>query len=346
MKKTKLIERFSALLFSLTLASAPLSAADSKGLLVCVSTPDVESLVREIGGDRVRVVSFSSGPEDPHEIELKPSYVKALNQADLYVQVGLGIENAWLKGLFNTVKSDAVKPGGAGNLNLGAGVTPLEGEQGKAIPESYHEEGNPHYLLDPLEGYKAARAIARKLGELQPNQTRNFNARLDKFREKLATALLGAECAEDDPVEVAQEFAEAAVRGKLDALLRKHEIGGWLKRSLPFRGTSIVGDHDLWPYFARRYGLEILGYLEPSPGVPPTTRHLRKMIGEMKAKDVKVILTAPYFDPKHARFVNRNTGAVVVPTVHQTGGRPGTGTYLEMLEHNFNAVFSALEQSK
>jgi ABC-type Zn uptake system ZnuABC Zn-binding protein ZnuA len=342
----RILSRFKFAILALTLTTASFQATGAEPLLVCVSTPDIESLAREIGGDQVRITSFSSGPEDPHEIELRPSFVKALNDADLYIQVGLGIENAWLKNLLTAVKTDSVKPGGAANLNLGSGVTPLEGEQGQVVPGSYHEDGNPHYLLDPIEGYKAARAIARKLGELRPKQKEKFDARLETFREKLATALLGKECAEDDPVEVAEEFAEAAAEGRLDALLKKHDIGGWLKRSQRFRGTPIVGDHDLWPYFARRYGLEILGYLEPSPGVPPTTRHLRKMIGEMKERKVKVILTAPYFDPKPAHLVNRNTGATIVPTVHQTGGRPGTEAYLDMLKHNFNAVFSALEKSR
>ena len=328
------------------MAATSLQAADSKPLSICVSTPDVASLVREIGGRDVRVLSFSSGPEDPHEVELKPSFVKTLNQCDLYVQVGLGIENAWLKNLLTAVKSSAVKPGGKSNLNLGIGVTPLEGEQGKGIPDSYHEDGNPHYLLDPIEGYKAAQAIAKKLGQLRPRKKAEFDARLEAFRKKIATAFLGKEHSHEDPVEVADEFAKAAAAGRLEEHLKQHDVGGWLKRSLRFRGTPVVGDHDLWPYFARRYGLEVLGYLEPSPGVPPTTRHLRKMIGEMKTKQVRVILTAPYFDPKHARFVSRNTGAVVVPTTHQTGGRRGTETYFAMLEHNFNVVFSALEKGK
>ncbi len=333
-----------ALLAAMTLAFA--SASESRPLSICVTMPDVESIVHEIGGDQVQVLSFCTGPEDPHIVEIRPSFVKTLNKADLLVQVGLCVEDGWIDDLFEPVKSPRVKPGGKGNLNLGVKALVLAGKQGEGVDGSFHPEANPHYLLDPIEGCRAAREIAEKLTELRPAQKDYFEIRLKDFRRKIAAAFLGKEHDHEDPEEVAKEFEEAAAKGKLDDLLKKHVVGGWLKRSLAHRGIVFVGDHDQWPYFAHRYGLEILGHLEPWPGAPPTTKHLRKLIGEMKEKDVKFILTAPYFDPKPAHLVNRNTGATIVPTVHQTGGRPGMEAYLDMLEHNFNAVFSALEKDK
>lgn len=106
-----------------------------------------------------------------------------------------------------------------------------------------------------------------------------------------------------------------------------------------------MGDHDLWPYFARRFGLEILGYLEPSPGVPPTTKHLQELIGRMKEKDVKILLSNPYFDPQHGAFVSRATGAKIVPMAHQTGARPGTDTYLDLVKYNGARLLEALAAS-
>lgn len=108
----------------------------------------------------------------------------------------------------------------------------------------------------------------------------------------------------------------------------------------------MVGDHDLWPYFARRYGLAILGYLEPSPGVPPTTKHLQSLVGRMRDRGVRVILSAPYFDARHARFTAEKSDARIIPMAHQTGGRPGTGDYFSMLRHNVEQLIEGLKEAK
>ena len=104
-----------------------------------------------------------------------------------------------------------------------------------------------------------------------------------------------------------------------------------------------MGDHDLWPYFSRRIGLAVLGYFEPEPGVPPTTKHLSALIGQMKTESVSIIFSAPYFDGRHARFVSENTGAKVLPMCHQTKARPNTDSYFEMVRHNMETVIAALE---
>jgi ABC-type Zn uptake system ZnuABC Zn-binding protein ZnuA len=318
-------------------------AAAGATLRLCVSTPDIESLAKEVGGPRVTVFCFSTGPQDPHEIEIRPSFARELDAAHLFVQAGLGLENAWLKNLLRPVKNDAVKPGGPGNLNAGRLVRPLEGEAGQPVPNSYHEEGNPHYLLDPIEGLKAARALRDRLAQLRPEWKGEFDARYESFRRKLTVLLAGEECADDDAEKLALDFERATTPEALRALLAEHKLGGWLGALAAHRGQPVVGDHDLWPYFARRTGLEVVGYLEPSPGVPPTTRHLRDLVGRMKQRNVRVLLTAPYFEQRHAQFVAKNTGVKILPMCHQTGGRDGTDHYLLMLRHNFEQVINALK---
>ncbi len=318
-------------------------AADSmEPLRVVCSTPDLESLAKTVGGKRVVTFCFSKGPEDPHTIELKPSFVRELDRADIYLQVGLGIENAWLEDLMKGVRNAAVKPGGKGNLNLGMGVRPLEGLEGKPVPGSFHEEGNPHYFLDPVEGLKAARAIRDRLVALRPAFRADFEKAYETFRLALGTWLAGEECAKNDDVEALALKLEVLKPSEIAAFQKEHALGGFLGSLMTYRGRRIVGDHDLWPYFARRCGLEILGYLEPSPGVPPTTKHLQELIGKMKEQQVKVILTNPYFEPRHAAFVGRATGAVAVPMAHQTGARPGTDDYLAMLQYNGKQLIEAL----
>lgn len=322
-------------------------ASASEPIRIVVTSTDLASLVREVGGEHTKVFCLSQGPEDPHTIEVRPGFVRELNAADLFIQVGLGIENAWLKDLLASVKNAELKPGGKQNLNLGRGVRLLEGIEGTGIAGSFHEEGNPHYLLDPVEGLKAAKAIRDRFAAMRPAWTNDFARRHAAFHTRLATALAGAECAKDADFEaVVLQFERAKSKAELDALLKEHQLGGWLAALLPYRGRVIVGDHDLWPYFARRYGLEILGYLEPSPGVPPTTKHLQALIGQMKERQVKVILSAPYFDARHGRFVAERSGAKVTPMAHQTGGRPGTEDYFSMLRYNAEQLLQALKEAK
>ena len=326
-------------LFLLTAIALP--AAEQ--LRVCASTTDLDSLARSIGGARVQTFCFSKGTEDPHEIEIKPSFAKELNRADLYLQVGQGIENAWLEKLMRSVSGDAVKPGKKGNLNLGRHVRPLEGEAGKNAPNSFHEDGNPHYFLDPIEGLRAAREIRDKLTELRPEWKAEFVANHDKFRQRLAVALVGEECAKKDNVEkLALEFEKLKDAAAVKEFLTHHQVGGWLGAFAAHRGRSIVGDHDLWYFFARRFGLEVLGYLEPSPGVPPTTKHLQELVAKMKAKQVRVILTAPYFEQRFVEFAAKQSGAAPVRMAHQAGARAATDDYFQMLKHNAEQLLAAL----
>lgn len=327
------------------LALAPLTvAAAAEPLRVCASTTDLDSLVRLVGGARVKTFCFSKGTEDPHEIELKPSFAKELNRADLYLQVGQGIENAWLEKLMRAVTNAAVKPGQQGNLNLGRNVRPLDGEAGKNAPNSFHEDGNPHYFLDPVEGLRAAREIRDRLAELRPEWKAEFAANHDKFRLRLAVALVGAECAKSDNVEkLAVEFERLKDAAAVKEFLAHHRVGGWLGAFAAHRGKFIVGDHDLWYFFARRFGLEVLGYLEPSPGVPPTTKHVQELVGKMKVKQVRVILSAPYFEQRFVEFAAKQSGARPLPMAHQTAARPGTDDYFTLLKHNAEQLLAALK---
>ena len=118
-------------------------------------------------------------------------------------------------------------------------------------------------------------------------------------------------------------------------------LEGWLGQSFARGRTMAVADHDLWPYFARRFLVDVVGFLEPKPGVPPTTRHLGLLVEAMKARQVGLVLTAPYYDPRHAAFVAESTGARVVALVHQCGAKPGVPDYLAAIEWNVRALAAA-----
>jgi len=137
--------------------------------------------------------------------------------------------------------------------------------------------------------------------------------------------------------------------GRLETLLESQgdlgTLGGWLGAMRRHRDTPAVADHNMWSYFAHRFGVDIVEHLEPKPGIAPTTRHLADVIQRMKADNIRVVLSSVYFNPRHADFVARNTAAAVVDMAHQVDSRPGADGYIEMIDHNIEALTAALEGS-
>lgn len=325
---------------------ASVQGQETGPLKVCASVPELGSLVREIGGNQVSVVVFAKGTENPHFVEAKPSLIKELSQADLYIQIGLELEVGWAPVLLQNASNGKVLPGARGFLEASSVINPMEVPSG-IIDRSMgdvHPYGNPHLLTDPLNGLKVAALIRDKLSELRPGQKQYFQERYQAFRQKMATAMVGEKLARK------YDFEKLAIlyeHGKLlDFLKTQHDealLGGWLGQMQPYFGTKAVADHNIWPYFGRRFGIVEAGFMEPVPGVPPTTKHLTELIKQMQEQKIKLILASPFFDQRHIQFVASQTGAKVAEMAHQVGARPGTGDYLSLTDYNVRQLVSALK---
>jgi ABC-type Zn uptake system ZnuABC Zn-binding protein ZnuA len=323
------------------------SAAAGAPLRVCATTPDLGSLVRAVGGDDVEVTVFAKGTEDPHFVEPRPSFMTALSRAQLLVLTGLDLEVGWLPPLLTGSRNAAVQPGGRGHLDASRFVQPLEVPAGTVdrAAGDVHPAGNPHYLLDPVNGLAVAEGIRAKLEELRPDARREFAERFGAFRARLGTAMLGERLGAKYPLDkIAELFTLEKLEGFLEAQHERMLLGGWFGAMGPLRGTKAVADHNVWPYFARRFGIDVVGLLEPRPGYPPATRHLEALIATMRERHVGLLLATAYYDPRHARFVAERTGAVVVAMASQPGARPGTDDYLAMIDYNVRAVTAARAQ--
>jgi zinc/manganese transport system substrate-binding protein len=330
------------------LAAAPAAQA-ADVLRVFATTPDLGSIAREVGGDLVAVVEAVKGREDPHFAEAKPSLVKELSRADLFVEVGLELEAGYVPTLLDGARNAAVMPGAAGFVDASSAIVPLDRPAG-AVDRSMgdvHAAGSPHYLLDPVRGFEVARLLAAKMSELRPASASVFAARLDDFRSRLATSLAGAVLASKyDAFKLAELSARGGLAAFLDSQGDRGSLGGWLAAMLPFSGSNVVDDHAMWSYFASRFGLVVVGHLEPKPGIPPTTAHLREVIDRMKVGGVRAVIASPYYDPRHARLVAEATGASVIELAHQTGGRDGAATWMEMIDYNVRTAAAALSASR
>ena len=334
------------LLISLLLAG-PIAYAQeaTRSIQVCATVPDLGSLAGEIGGEQVSVTVFAKGPEDAHFLEPKPSFIKALSQCELYIQAGMDLEIGWVPTLLQNARNGAVLPGGHGFLDASTVIAPLEVPTGPVDRSmgDVHPLGNPHYLVDPLNGLKVARLIRDKLIELRPNHKAYFENRYASFSKRLGTALVGEKLAGKYD---AEKLALLFQRGRLGAFLKQQGdealLGGWMGLLLPYYGAKAVDDHNIWPYFSRRFGINVIGHMEPKPGIPPTTGHLRVLVERMRTEGVRLVLAAAYYDPRHARFVSEHTGARVVNLANQVGAREGTDDYLGMIDHNVRQLLGAL----
>jgi ABC-type Zn uptake system ZnuABC Zn-binding protein ZnuA len=330
---------------ALSLAGLLAGRAEAAPLRACATIPDLGAIVRAVGGDDAAVVVFAKGTEDPHFVEAKPSFIKQLAGADLLVVSGLDLEAGWLPPLLDGARNSAVLPGSAGYLDASTAIVPLDRPAG-VVDRSMgdvHPFGNPHYLLDPVNGLRVAALVRDRLTALRPEARESFAAHYQAFRRRVGAALVGEALAAKYDVE---KLAVLGERGELDRFLESQgdaaQLGGWLGRLRPARGAKAVDDHPIWAYFARRFGIAVVGHMEPKPGIPPTTRHLGDLAARMKREEVRLILASAYYDPRHARFLSAETGARIANLANQVGARPGTDDYVAMIDYDVGQVLSAL----
>ena len=299
------------LLAALAVASEPARAASK--LNVVASTTDVAALAQEVGGDRIAVESVARGYQDPHYVEAKPSYLLLLRRADLLVLVGLELEIAWLPPLITQSGNPKIQVGGPGYFDASRFAQILE------IPTTavtramgdVHPLGNPHYWLEPENGRRIARGIADKLAEMRPQDAAYFQQRYQAFDQKLTQA-------------------EKA----------------WQAQMQPFRGRKVVTYHNSWPNFTQRFGLNVVGYIEPRPGIPPSPAHTVELIGLMKREGVKVILVEPYFDLRTPNSVAAATGAKVVILMPSVGGEKQITDYFKLFDYDIKLLTDAFKATQ
>jgi zinc/manganese transport system substrate-binding protein len=300
-----LIKRSFLLVLSLPLLSG---AAGAGPLKVVATTPDLASLVRSVGGDRVQVESLASPFQNPHFVDAKPSLIAKVMKADLFVQNGMELEIGWAPLLVQSSGNRKVQAGQPGHLDASQAIQPIEVPQ---APDrsmgDVHPEGNPHYLADPENGKLVAALIARRLSEISPEDAKGFSENLARFQ------------------------AQA-----------DEKIGRWKKRLEPFRGVPFVSYHKDAAYFAKRFGLVSAGEIEPKPGIPPTASHTAEIIRRMAAQKVRLILTEEWFERRTADSIARQTGAAVVVRATFPGTVPEAPDYLSAVDYNVSKIEAAL----
>lgn len=287
-------------------------AAQAK-LNVVTTLPDFGSIAEAIGGEHVKVTSIARGSEDPHFVDARPSYVRVLNQADVLIDGGAELEAGWLPRLVENARNRKILGNAPGHISLARAVqlldvptVPVDRSQGDV-----HPGGNPHFWLDPVNAKAMAARLAEAFGQLDPAHATAFAANLKQFN------------------------------AKLDAKLEE-----WTKQLAPFKGTRVVTYHKSFDYLLRRFGLELVGTLEPKPGVEPSPTHINALVPRAKAENVKLIIIETFRSRRTPERVASDIGAKLLALPGSVGGHERAKDYFSLMDYNVGEIAAALKAAR
>jgi len=271
---------------------------------IVASTTDLADIASQIGGEEVTTLSIARGSQDPHYIEVLPSFMFKVRRADVYLKVGMELDQ-WADQIIAGSRNRKLQV-----IDCSANINPVEVPTGKvdASMGDIHPHGNPHYWLNPENGREVARTIAASLIARDPAHADLFQKNLAEFEASLTT---------------------------LEAI--------WDVDYADLRGQSLIYYHNTWPYFNQYFGLTSSAFVEPKPGIMPTPNHLDNLIHLIQGQNISVIAMEPYFSRTAPEFLARKTGVTIVQLAQSVGARKGVDSYQEMLAYNLEAIQRGLQ---
>jgi len=296
-----------AVLISYGLLAAPLAYAASppEPLNIVVTIPVLKDLTEQVGGPHVRVTSLLSGYENEHTYSPKPSDLVAVRKARLLFEVGIGLE-VWVSSLVKNAGSASLRV-----ITTSKGIALLRdrpNRDGAAHAAEEEERGNPHVWMDPENATTMMRHITEALIQADP-------AHATEYRTNQASYLR-----------------------KLDQLQ-----GDLSNRITRLADRRFIAHHPAWPYFARRFGFQIVGTIQPQSGSEPSALQLHGLIAKINKERIKVVVSEIQLSQKIPELLAKETGARVVVLTTLPGGLPHTETYIDMLRYNVLQLANALD---
>jgi len=293
----------------LALASAVAAAAPAAAAVrIVATTADLAALAAAVGENLVEVETVVPPGSDPEAFEPRPGDLDKVRRADVLVRVGLGYDY-WLDRLIGQIGDKRLMRGGEAYVDASAGVPLLEIRGQSVVNEGGHAHGvaNPHYWLDPQNAVIVTAGIAEALARRTPAQAPRILANRERFLAELNA-----------------------------------QLDHWSGRLAAFAGVKLIAYHNSWPYFARRFRLDVVDFIEPKPGVAPSPAHLAGLIAEGRRSNVRAILHEPYEPEESSRLVAQRIGVPFVLLATSVGSVASVKDYLELFEHNTAALAKAL----
>jgi len=278
------------------------AAAHAAPLKVVTTIPDLGDIAQKVSGGAAEVYAMASGQEDPHNVLMKPSMISKLQQADLFIVMGLDLEHAYAPALLLESRNQKIQLGKAGYLDCSKGISVRD------VPKSLdrsegdvHPIGNPHYNLDPGRMKIVAGEIAERMAQLDPANAAKFKANAQAFGAQLDA-----------------KFVE------------------W-KSKLAGKNVKFISYHPDFQYFAERFGLTHVGTIQPKPGIEPGPRYVDELIARMKQEGVKLIAKESFYSDRLPGQIAKATGAKVVSVPIMVHGTKSATDYIAFIDALVNA---------
>jgi ABC-type Zn uptake system ZnuABC Zn-binding protein ZnuA len=324
--------------------------AEAKKLTVVVTNSAYESIAEYVGGDKVEVHHIVEGNQDPHIVRPKPSLAVLLKNTDVYVATGMDLE-MWSPALVDMSGNPNIRSGQKGYVSASAGLKILETPITISRAEGdVHIYGNPHIHTSPLNGKVIAENICVGLERNAPEHSEYFEKNLARFKDEIDRRTFGAELVK---VLGGKTLTNLAQSGRLVPFLEKkmykdkpliEMLGGWMKQGLPLRGKKIVAYHKNITYFSQLMGFEIVDYLEPKPGIPPSPGHISSVMEKMRAQKIKVMWAENYFDVGTVKKVADKVGAIPVIVALAPGGQKEMKSFFDQFDIWLRELNEAFER--
>ncbi len=273
-------------------------------LRIVATTTDLKSLAEAVGGERVNVVSLVPLNTDPEEYQPRPQDLSRLREARLLLRVGADYD-LWLDKLAAQTKRRELQRGGAALVDCSFGIALLDVRGTEVGPSGGHAHGsgNPHYWLDPANAEIISAVIAEALARSDPSNAKYYDERRRTFIKQLA-----------------------------------EKLPAWQAKLLPLQGKPMLAYHNSWAYFARRFRLNIVGTIEPRPGVPPSAAHLAGLLKTIEKQRVTMIIRQPHEPAKNVDFLAGKSGAKVLLLAANVGAVPLARDYFALFDYNVEVL--------
>ena len=275
-----------------------LAAVAAAKIVVAAALPDLGSIASYIGGDRVECFAIAKAAHDPHSVEVLPTYMVRVSRAEVYLKVGLGLDQ-WSNQIVDGARNSKLNV-----VDCSQGIAVLERPTARidASMGDVHPEGNPHYWLDPENGIIIAQTITTALTNIDPAGAASYEANLLAF----ATAT-------------------------------RLRFAGWKETAAALPRRDIVTYHSSWAYFANAFGLRVAAHVEPVPGIPPTASNLNELVETIRSRQITLLLQEPYFSDDGSNYLNRQTGIRVVKLAPSCA-EVGSEAYWRHFDQIFEAI--------
>jgi zinc/manganese transport system substrate-binding protein len=298
------------ILFGAALAGLAFATPASANLSIFACEPEWGALSSELGGDKVSVYNATTGAQDPHQIQARPSLIAKARTADITVCDGAELEIGWLPMILQQAGNAKIAVGQPGAFDATSYVRLLEQPSRLDRAEGdIHAAGNPHIQTDPRMILPVAKALATRFAQVDSANAAYYAAREADFEKRWTAA-----------------------------------IAKWTAQAAPLKGVNIAVQHHAWIYMENWLGLHEVVPLEPKPGVPPSSGYLAEVLQKLQATPAKFTIRAAYEDDRPSAFISEHANIPAVTLPFTVGGTDGAKDLFSLYEDTITRLLAGLKK--